>query len=161
MSLHCGRKPRVPRGNSHLWNGQFSIVRTLIRSTSSNDSFSEDMADVRSSWQDVKTHPSSPEHQTARGSAFIELLTLLDNRRISCISLVAALDCALNDCGLRYRLFHSNHSIAVGLFIYLFFISFVLFQAFILIFPLCHLFAPCCELNYADMTDNNWEGSSS
>lgn len=44
-----------------------------------NNSFSEVMADVLSSWHDVDKYLSAPEHKTAKHPAFIDIVTLHDD----------------------------------------------------------------------------------
>ena len=51
----------------------------ILPRLSSNNGFSEVMADALSYRPDVDTHLNAPEDQTAKCSAFIEIVTLLDD----------------------------------------------------------------------------------
>lgn len=55
---------------------------------SSNNYFSEVMADVLSFWHGVDTHLRALEHQTTKTSAIIEAITLLNDEPILLILFV-------------------------------------------------------------------------
>ncbi len=60
----------------------------------SNNCFSKIIADVLTPWHCVNTHLKAPDQQTAKTSAFIEVLTLADDQLIKGIRL------AVSDCYL-------------------------------------------------------------
>jgi len=60
----------------------------------SNNWFSKIIADVFPPWNCVNTHHDAADQQTAKMSAFIEVLTLADHQLMKCIWL-GALGCYL------------------------------------------------------------------